>query len=523
MIFIFFNLTLTSFYNNNFLNMRKNIFLLILFFLIISSCAKDESGYSLVRKYFVNSFITKRGAELKTAGKPDQNAIGTNGKKLESAYYAIISGELTDVEDTIIQYGHCWSTDPKNQNPFINVRDTSTWSRLLNEKQGEIAEPGLFTSRISNLFPETPFYVRSYVITSKGDTGYNKVVFIDTTLAPVNEWFQKADFGTGTVTMAGREGAVAFVMYNSTKKYECAYVFGGFEGLSCKRDFFEYDPVSNTWQQINTTNPTIPRTDAVGFSITYFDEYGNKVIRAYVGLGADTQGNTLSDWWEYVPEFNTWRQKTNLPYVLGLRGAVSFVIGEKGYVGTGTNTSDIELADFYSYNPKADTTNGTPWVSISKFGNNNTYARKEAIAFVIDGYAFVGMGEKDGNYFNDMWLFVPGDDVQSYGFWLKKTGLPDTVPGRSQAVGFAIETQGYVGCGFDGTNSLQDFWRYDPYNDRWYECADYKTGPVIGEPQYIRNAIGFGIENKGYVGLGYKSANEIDSKYSYELWVYRPW
>jgi len=497
--------------------MKKNLLHFLILILLVSSCSKDESGYSILRKYFPNAFVTKKGADLHTAGLEDANVIGSNGLPIKSAYYAIIQGEFTDVEDSIVEYGHCWSTDPENQNPFINKRDTSTYSKLGSRGKGET---GTFKTYIPNLFPETDFYVRSYVITAKGDTGYNKVVFTDRTLSPVNEWFRKAEF-PGIY----REGAVSFTMMNETKEYECGYVFGGWNGLETKKDFFEYDPKTDTWQQINSVFQGDGRRDAVGFSITYYDKSGKKQIRAFVGLGSDNQSNTLNDWWEYIPSINYWKAKEDMP--IALSGAVGFVIGSKGYIGTGSTvgSADILVSDFYSYDPEADTTYGYPWKKITKFANSDLKRRKDAIAFVVDNYAFVGFGEGDGLLYNDLWLFVPGDDVQSYGTWVQKTGLNDTVPARTQAVGFTIQSQGYVGCGFDGTNSMKDFWRYDPYNDRWFNCADYKTGPNYEEPdpKYVRNAIGFGIDDKGYVGLGYKSNNEPVSKYSMELWVYRPW
>jgi N-acetylneuraminic acid mutarotase len=370
--------------------------------------------------------------------------------------------------------------------------------------------------------PETPFFVRTYVITSQGDTGYNKTVFVDTTLSPVNEWFRKKDFLIGGST--AREGSVCFTLYNKEKGYDCAYVYGGNVGISYYKDLYEYDAKTDTWEQLNSVESPSIRSEAVAFSIEYYNSSGQKQISGFVGTGKDLANNKLDDWYEYYPDHNHWKPRENYPR--GVSNAVGFGIGEKGYVGTGSSEGDILVSEFYSYNPIADTIGGSPWVQVTQFANNQSLKRKNGIAFVIDGFAFVGTGEGVGGVlYKDLWLFAPGDDMQNFGAWIQRESLPDSITGRTDAVGFSIEAQGYVGMGFDGVNSLQDLWRYDPFNDRWAQCADYKTGPnyIEGDPKYIRNAIGFGIEDRGFVGLGFRSSTYPGDKCSYELWVYRPW
>lgn len=497
--------------------MRKNFFYLFFIILALSSCRKDEKGFSLLRKYYSNAYTTYKGADLHTACLEETWVTGENGKPIRSPYWAMLQGEFTDVEDTIVQYGHVWSLD--NPTPYILKDDTTNYTKNGVRDYGEI---GTFVSVIPDLMPETPYFARSYIITINGDTGYNKSVFIDTTISPVNEWFRKADFIVGQNN--AREGVACFTMLNEEKGYECAYLLGGFDGFQCNRDFFEYDPRTDSWMQLFSINQAVQRTEAVAVSITTYDKFGKIQIRGYAGLGRDINNNKLNDWWEYIPLINQWQEKTNYPRTVS--SAVAFAIGEKAFVGTGSTTNDILVSEFYSYNPYADSIGGTPWKQITKFANNESMRRKNAVSFVVNDYGFVGLGEgENGTYFKDLWLFAPGDEIQSYGYWIEKEGLPDTIQGRTNAVGFSVEAQGYIGMGFDGEKSLQDLWRYDPFNDRWAQCADYKTGPhyVEGDPKYIRNAIGFGIEDRGYVGLGFKSENEEGNKYSYELWVYRPW
>ena len=89
------------------------------------------------------------------------------------------------------------------------------------------------------------------------------------------------------------------------------------------------------------------RQDAVGFSI------GNN---GYIGIGRafiDNSGYAVhyQDFWEYNPVSNTWEQKTDFDGE-ARHGAVGFSIGNKGYIGTGIipNVADSPK-DFWELTP----------------------------------------------------------------------------------------------------------------------------------------------------------------------------
>src|SRR5438552_2068704 len=65
---------------------------------------------------------------------------------------------------------------------------------------------------------------------------------------------------------------------------------------------------------------------------------------------------------------------------------------------------------------------------------------------------------------------------------------------RSGAVGFSIGGKGYIGTGYDGSDT-KDFWEYDPATNAWTQKADF--GGIARE-----NAVGFSIGSKGYIGTG---------------------
>jgi len=495
--------------------MKRNLQLITLIILFFAACGKDNVQYSILRKYSPNSFATRKGAELVTTCERDTNIFDENGKPIESAYYATVKGEFVNVEDTILYYGHCWSKKDHDPHIALHGEESDFYTKFEGLKMGE----GItFESRIPDLMPETPFWVRSYVITINKDTAYNKYVFSDTTLSPVNEWFSKPVFQGGI-----REGAVAFTMYSETAKHNCGYVGTGNDGSQTYSDFWEFDPVAEKWTQKANMVGATPRTEAVGFALSFYDENGTKQYRALIGTGLNSQGATLEDFWRYDPHWNTWAKSAN--YKVACSKAVAFAINGLGYVGTGQR-ENATTNEFYSYNPKNDVVGGDPWKQISSIGNTDgTSKRMNAVAFVIGQYAFVGTGEQNGTYFNDLWMFMPGNGATDLGTWKPKNNLPIEAVGRAEAVAFSIANQGYLGLGYDGTNILKDFWRYDPFNDSWYKCADFKIGPnyptTTNSSKAVRNAVGFGFSDRGFVALGYVGLT--NNLYSSELWVYRPW
>lgn len=149
-------------------------------------------------------------------------------------------------------------------------------------------------------------------------------------------WTQKADF-LGTA----RYGAVGFSIGNK------GYIGTGNDGVSGwgdRDDFYEYNPATDTWSSKAPFGGG-QRQGAVGFSIC---------DKGYVGTGIKLgfSNTNFKDFWEYDPTSNTWIQKAD--YGGGLvNSAVGFSICTLGYVGTGTS-GVIPKMDFWKYNPATD-------------------------------------------------------------------------------------------------------------------------------------------------------------------------
>ena len=148
-----------------------------------------------------------------------------------------------------------------------------------------------------------------------------------------------------------------------------------------------------------------------------------------------------------------------------------------------------------------DDDNGN-WVKLSDYEGDT---RTGAVSFVIDGFAYVGLGSDGDDYLTDFWRY---DATRN--FWEETAPFPGV--GRVSAVAFSANGEGYVGTGFNDdleVEELGDFWKYNPSSDQWEEIA-----PFGGTPRY--SAVAFTLNNQGYVGTGY------DGSYLKDFWRYNP-
>lgn len=138
------------------------------------------------------------------------------------------------------------------------------------------------------------------------------------------------------------------------------------------------------------------------------------------------------------------------------------------------------------------------WVARSVFDG---VPRSNAVGFAINGNGYMGTGYDGDDYMNDFWEYnIEGN------YWVQKADFPGTP--RSAAIGFAIDDKGYVGTGYSGTQDLDDFWEFDPNTNTWTQKEDFLGG-------VRRGAVGFGINGMGYIGTGYDGNNDRKDFYKY--------
>ena len=148
-----------------------------------------------------------------------------------------------------------------------------------------------------------------------------------------NTWTQKADFGG-----PARRGAVAFVVNGK------GYVTSGWSATGLYNDLWEYNPIADTWQQ-KANFGGLARSGAVALVI---DD------KAYIGTGlsgGSAASDSLNDWWLYDDAKDQWLQQTNVP---GREryGAQAFTLLGKGYVGTGNFSYGMgAVRGFWQFTP----------------------------------------------------------------------------------------------------------------------------------------------------------------------------
>ncbi|MCX6290618.1 MAG: T9SS type A sorting domain-containing protein [Bacteroidetes bacterium] len=96
-------------------------------------------------------------------------------------------------------------------------------------------------------------------------------------------------------------------------------------------------------------------------------------------------------------------------------------------------------------------------------------------------------------------LIVSGE-LTAQGVWIHRSSFMG--PARSDAAGFSIGTNGYVGLGRCSGTEYNDFWEYNPLTNTWTQKADYPGLPRAG-------ATGFSIDSLGYIVGGSTGAGNV--------------
>jgi N-acetylneuraminic acid mutarotase len=152
-----------------------------------------------------------------------------------------------------------------------------------------------------------------------------------------NEWTQVADF-PGAPRIGS--SAVAFTVGDR------AYLGTGTQDPTELKDLWQYHPGTNSWTR-KADFPGPERRSAVGFAI------GNK---GYVGGGFSWEGSGRvyhRDFWEYDPGSDSWTRRRDFPGP-DRAGAAGFSLGGKGYLVFGTHQTGL-VADMWEYDPVTDT------------------------------------------------------------------------------------------------------------------------------------------------------------------------
>ena len=263
------------------------------------------------------------------------------------------------------------------------------------------------------------------------------------------------------------------------------YIAGGLDDDGFRRSMFSY----TFWQDDWDDEPSIGGPSGDG------NDRGNACgfnlnNRGFICLGQGDTNPFFGDLWEFNEDTDAWTQKANF-IGTARRQAVAFTIDNYAYVGTGVDANGM-TKDMYRYDPDLNV-----WTQVADFGGT---ARKEAVAFSMGGQGYIGTGD-DGVMRDDFWQYEPTTDT-----WTQKANFPGTA--RKGASGWGQFPTGFVCLGEDINFTYQnDLWEYNYFADAWTQRADY---PGPGRT----NAIAFVQSDLGFVGTGY-SGQFQDDMYAY--------
>ncbi|MBI3502193.1 MAG: T9SS type A sorting domain-containing protein [Bacteroidetes bacterium] len=119
--------------------------------------------------------------------------------------------------------------------------------------------------------------------------------------------------------------------------------------------------------------------------------------------------------------------------------------------------------------------------------------RTSAVGFAIDTNGYIGTGYDTADFKRNFYSWNQNNNL-----WRKISGIGGASGSglsRDMAVCFVVNSKAYVGTGQGLAWYMNDFWMYDPVANAWTQVADF-----MGSAR--RGAVGFSIGSKGYAGLG---------------------
>lgn len=436
--------------HNIFPNKEVFINLIIFFFIIILfSCKKDE----------INIPISVKSSSLKLLG--------------DSIYFY---GEVNNVlDEVIVEHGFVVGLDSL-------PKFTNSIQKIISSTQ---IENQFYASAFNQFDNDAIYYLRAYIKTNTNSLLYGNSLSFN-------------GRGKGAVAIEkffptqGKNGDFIKI-YGSNFTNNIRVLFGDheaeIESINLERIIVKVPnynlagPAKITI--IKNSNTTVAANEflLLGPQIKDFNpSLGNKEFQRIIITG------------DNFSEFS-WRNKVrigNYPakIISSSKNQIEVIVNatdiQPGFYNLYVTTEDITCTS----NQKFEITN--PWMQIKvKFGEGLVYSA----SFIIEDKIYFCTGSS--NRFNSqVWEYNLINDS-----WIRKKDFPGRP--REGAVGFSINSKGYIGLGYSIDKKNDDFWEYNPDLDQWSQKANVPGGPR-GE------AIGFSYQGQGYIGLGYTNNRSID-------------
>ena len=269
------------------------------------------------------------------------------------------------------------------------------------------------------------------------------------------------------------------------------YLVTGNSPTGMKDDFYQYDPVNDTWTMLEPF-PGGGRGFAIG------DTWDGN---AYFGFGSDGSVR-LNDLWVFDPVDMTWTELASCPCEARIHPAMIAHNG-KIFVGLG-GSSNGNLDDWWEYDIASD--------SWSQKDNLPSLPRHHPYQFGIGDNVYTGLGHGNG-IFNNWFRYNMLEEK-----WTEVASLP--AEGRVAGTQFSYNDLGFVLSGDGEDHSSMEngeFWAYDPEKDTWQEWPAHpgnsRWAPasfIINGEVYIINGTSFGTYIKDVFKFNLESYKDED-------------
>ena len=397
---------------------RRISALIILCAMFLAACQLDDEMYSVYDVYYKLGFTTdSTHAVLGSAAKMDS-------LDQRSDVWIKVKGGFEYAASNIVRYGHCWAKG--KEMPVINANESNC--KYL-EGKPNANEP--FYTTIADLECETEYSVRSFIVTSDGNIGYNPEVLVVTTDIPHDKWFETNGLVKNGI-IAGRSDCVSIItVIGKGETVDTLTFFGmGRAGDACYADLWCYSSRNKTFEQIpevkNNNGEIMRLWGAVGFGINYVERDVSHHL-VYLGCGCSrgadyNRSDYNQQFFVYDIDERKWKQVTyydgknveltRRPFQGEVRtGAVGFSVREWGFVGLGEFVNEVGKlphyhCDFYLYVMEKDAKTGK-YTPEKGYFNQMTDdfgfgARSGASVAMIDDYAYIIGGRGEKGYYDQL-------------------------------------------------------------------------------------------------------------------------
>lgn len=208
--------------------------------------------------------------------------------------------------------------------------------------------------------------------------------------------------------------------------------------------------------------------------------------KLYVGLGKNQFGEPSGTFWSTQLTDSPLLWNTTTPFPDARSGAVAFSVDNRAFVGLGNNDARF-FNDLYEYLPASD-----EWTRLDISNANQMAGRTNAVSFVVGSTLFVGLGDSGNGLLADFWSL----DLSQANLTWQAVGSPFPSGGRSNATALSLGDKIAIGLGRTENSLQQDFYLFDPISQSW------SNFPVF--PGGIRKGIvGYSLNEKGFIGMGF--------------------